>query len=306
MPVKIRLARRGRKKRPFYHIVVADARAPRDGRFIEKIGTYDPLTKPATIEIDRDKAFEWLMNGAQPTDTARAILRFKGVLYRKHLMRGVQKGALTEEEAMAKYEAWVAEKEAKIKKRRDESIAEKQAFHAAVSGVIPKIKIKEEAPVEETTAEVKEEADSPEAPTATKSEEQESSGKEETETPEAEQQEEAKAPEADTKPAEEAKVEATPEAKPEPEVADAAVETESKKEAPKTQTASEAKPEVEEPAAEADTEGEAEKEEAKAEATPKAETSAPESTPEAKKETDDDAAGVDTSDAKSEATGEEE
>ena len=151
MAVKIRLARRGRKKRPFYHIVVADARAPRDGRFIEKLGTYDPLTKPATIEIDRDRAYEWLMNGAQPTDTARAILRFKGILYRKHLMRGVQKGALTEEEAMAKYEAWVAEKEAKIKKRMEESKAEKHAFHAAVSGVIPKIKIKEEPVVEEAT-----------------------------------------------------------------------------------------------------------------------------------------------------------
>ncbi len=156
MPVKIRLARRGRRKRPFYHIIVADSRAPRDGRFIEKLGTYDPLTKPATIELNRDRAYEWLMNGAQPTDTARAILRFKGVLFRKHLMRGVAKGALTEEEAMAKYEAWIAEKEAKIKKRREATAQEKEAFRAAVSGNIPEIKIKEEepAPAEVTADEV--------------------------------------------------------------------------------------------------------------------------------------------------------
>ena len=102
MAVKIRLQRRGRRKAPFYHIVIADARAPRDGRFIEKIGTYNPMTKPATIDLDRDAAFDWLMKGAQPTDTARAILRFKGVLYRKHLQRGVKKGAMTQEQAVTK------------------------------------------------------------------------------------------------------------------------------------------------------------------------------------------------------------
>ena len=94
MAVKIRLQRKGRRKRPFYHIVVADARAPRDGRFIEKLGTYNPMTSPATIDLDRDAAFEWLMKGAQPTDTARAILRFKGVLYKKHLDRGVNPSGL--------------------------------------------------------------------------------------------------------------------------------------------------------------------------------------------------------------------
>ena len=117
MAVKIRLQRRGRKKQPFYHIVVADSRSPRDGRFIEKIGVYNPMTKPATIELDRDKAFEWLMNGAQPTDTARAILRFKGVMYKKHLQRGVRKGALTVEEAESKFQSWVEAKEAKIAAR---------------------------------------------------------------------------------------------------------------------------------------------------------------------------------------------
>ena len=86
MPVKIRLARRGRRKQPYYHIIVADARAPRDGKFIEKIGSYNPMTKPATIELDREKAFEWLNKGAQPTDTARAILRFKGVMYKNCLL----------------------------------------------------------------------------------------------------------------------------------------------------------------------------------------------------------------------------
>ena len=114
MAVKIRLQRKGRKKRPFYHIVVADARAPRDGRFIEKLGVYNPMTSPATIDLDRDKAYDWLTKGAQPTDTVRAILRFKGVLYKKHLMRGVKKGALTVEEADAKYKEWIADKESKI------------------------------------------------------------------------------------------------------------------------------------------------------------------------------------------------
>ncbi|MBX2928755.1 MAG: 30S ribosomal protein S16 [Saprospiraceae bacterium] len=134
MAVKIRLQRKGRKKAPFYHLVVADARSPRDGRFIEKIGTYNPLTRPATIDVDRDKAFDWLMKGAQPTDTARAILRFKGVYYRKHLALGVGKGALTQEEADTRYNAWVDEKEAKIAARFVKTAEEKAAFHAAVSG----------------------------------------------------------------------------------------------------------------------------------------------------------------------------
>lgn len=134
MSVKIRLQRKGRKKKPFYHIVIADSRAPRDGRFIEKIGTYNPLTKPATIEIDRDKAYNWLLNGAQPTETVRAILRFKGVYYRKHLMRGVQKGVMTPEEAEAKYQEWVATKEAKIAARFAKTAEEKAAFRAMVAG----------------------------------------------------------------------------------------------------------------------------------------------------------------------------
>lgn len=134
MAVKIRLQRKGRSKRPFYHIVIADARSSRDGRFIEKIGTYNPLTVPASIEIDRDKAYDWLMKGAQPTDTVRSILRFKGVLFRKHLNRGVKKGALTPEVAEAQYTAWIEEKEAKVTARKAKVAAEKETFHARVSG----------------------------------------------------------------------------------------------------------------------------------------------------------------------------
>ena len=114
MAVKIRLARRGRKKRAMYDVVVADARAPRDGRFIEKIGTYNPNVDPAAINIDNDKAFDWVMKGAQPTDTVKAMLSYRGVMLRKHLQIGVIKGALTQEQADAKLAEWVAGKEAKI------------------------------------------------------------------------------------------------------------------------------------------------------------------------------------------------
>lgn len=136
MSVKIRLQRRGRRKKPFYHIVVADARAPRDGRFIEKIGSYNPMTKPATIDLDRDRAFDWLMKGAQPTDTARAILRFKGVLYRKHLMRGVAKGALSEEQANKMYQDWIEAKESAVAKRFEETRLEIEARDKAIFGKI--------------------------------------------------------------------------------------------------------------------------------------------------------------------------
>ncbi|MFI5134825.1 MAG: 30S ribosomal protein S16 [Chitinophagales bacterium] len=106
MAVKIRLQRRGRTKRPFYHIVIADSRSPRDGKFIEKIGTYDPTTIPATIDINKDKALDWLQKGAQSTPTMNKILSFKGVLYHKHLLRGVKKGVLTQEMADSKWVQW--------------------------------------------------------------------------------------------------------------------------------------------------------------------------------------------------------
>ena len=120
MAVKMRLQRHGSKKRPFYFIVVADGRAPRDGKFIQKIGTYNPLTVPATIQLDRQKALEWLNKGAQPTDTVHRILSFKGVLYLKHLLRGVKLNLFDEATAMAKFQTWFAEHEANIASKNDE------------------------------------------------------------------------------------------------------------------------------------------------------------------------------------------
>jgi small subunit ribosomal protein S16 len=114
MAVKIRLARRGRKKLAMYDIVVADSRAPRDGRFIEKLGTYNPNTNPATISINENQALKWVMNGAQPTDTARAILSYKGVLLKKHLQVGVNKGAISQEIADSKFEGWKTVKDGKV------------------------------------------------------------------------------------------------------------------------------------------------------------------------------------------------
>ncbi|MGH2642382.1 MAG: 30S ribosomal protein S16 [Chitinophagaceae bacterium] len=119
MPAKIRLQRKGRKKRPFYYIVVADSRAPRDGKFIQKIGSYNPLTIPVTIHLDRNRALHWLQKGAQPTDTVRRILSYKGVLYLKHLLRGVELGLFDEKTAMTKFDQWNAEHESKILKRRE-------------------------------------------------------------------------------------------------------------------------------------------------------------------------------------------
>lgn len=150
MAVKIRLQRHGRKKAPFYHIVIADSRSPRDGKFIEKIGTYNPMTVPATIELDRDAAFDWLQKGAQPTDTAAAILRFKGVMYRKHLQRGVNKGAVTTEQAAERYEAFVATKEKAVSDRVLKTQNEKVEMHKAIFGT-PKPKKVVEAPAAEPT-----------------------------------------------------------------------------------------------------------------------------------------------------------
>ena len=114
MATKIRLQRHGKKGKPFYHVVAADARAKRDGRFIEKFGTYNPNTNPATIEINHDRAIYWLGVGAQPSDTARAILKHTGAIFHNHLLKGVAKGALTEAEATKRFEAWYSEKQAKI------------------------------------------------------------------------------------------------------------------------------------------------------------------------------------------------
>lgn len=119
MPVKIRLQRHGKKGKPFYWIVAADARAKRDGKYLEKIGTYNPNVNPAAIDLDIDGAVKWLQNGAQPTDTARAILSYKGALLKNHLAGGVAKGALTEEQAEERFQAWLNEKAAKIEAKKE-------------------------------------------------------------------------------------------------------------------------------------------------------------------------------------------
>jgi len=127
MSAKIRLQRHGSKKRPFYFIVIADSRSPRDGKFIQKLGTYNPLTVPATIQLDRQKALEWLNKGATPTDTVRRILSFKGVLYLKHLLRGVGLGLFDDATAMEKFTKWSAEHESQVKKRQEDAYRNKRA-----------------------------------------------------------------------------------------------------------------------------------------------------------------------------------
>lgn len=131
MAVKIRLARRGRKKLALYDVVVTDARSPRDGKFIEKIGTYNPLTNPASINLDDQKAFEWLMNGAQPSDTVKRMFSYRGIMLKKHLQIGVVKGAITQEQADSKVAQWLTTKEAKIQGKLDTiSKAKKDAANA--------------------------------------------------------------------------------------------------------------------------------------------------------------------------------
>lgn len=166
MATKIRLQRHGKKGRPFYHLVVADSRAPRDGKFIERIGSYNPNTNPATIVLDFDKALDWMNKGAQPTDTARTILSDKGVLYKKHLQGGVKKGAFDEAALEAKFAAWTEANEAKISGKKDglanakaeakkaalaAEAAKKEAIAAAVAA--KNAPVAEEAPAEEAAEE---------------------------------------------------------------------------------------------------------------------------------------------------------
>ena len=180
MPVKIRLQRHGKKGKPFYWIVAADARAKRDGKYLEKLGTYNPNTNPAQINLDVDGSVQWLQNGAQPTDTARAILSYKGVMMKNHLAGGVRKGALTQEQADAKYNAWLEGKEnavdakkatladAKGKLKAEALAAEKAVNAARVAANTPVVEeevapVEEEATVEETPAAVEQEAPAEEA-----------------------------------------------------------------------------------------------------------------------------------------------
>jgi small subunit ribosomal protein S16 len=174
MPAKIRLQRKGKKGQPFYHIVIADGRAPREGRFIERIGTYNPLTKPAEIDLNFDKAIDWMQKGAQPTDTVKAILSYKGVLYKFHLLQGVKKGAMTPEQAEEKFQAWASEKQAKIvskiretelkakdKKKEQAEYEEKlnETKAAAVAKKLAKVAEAEAAARKEVIAEMQAKAD---------------------------------------------------------------------------------------------------------------------------------------------------
>ena len=176
MPVKIRLQRHGKKGKPFYWIVAADSRSKRDGKFLEKLGTYNPNTNPASINLDVDGSVKWLHNGAQPTDTARAILSYKGVLMKKHLLDGVKKGAFDEAEAEKRFTAWLEEKEAKIQAKRDglsaadaeakakALAAEKEVNEARIAAQQPEPEVEEateEAVAEATTEETATEAEAP-------------------------------------------------------------------------------------------------------------------------------------------------
>ena len=179
MPAKIRLQRKGKKGKPFYHVVIADGRAPRDGKFIERLGTYDPTTDPATININFDRALYWVQVGAQPTDTARSILSREGVLMMDHLLRGVKKGAHSEEEAQEKFQAWLKDKTAKVEQiAKDAELSEKE---------LKKKRLEDERKVNEARAEAlakKYAAESKKA--AAEVETEEVTTEEVTETPEAE------------------------------------------------------------------------------------------------------------------------
>lgn len=233
MAVKIRLARRGRKKQAIYDVVVADARAPRDGRFIEKLGSYNPNSNPAFIDINEDRALKWVMDGAQPTDTARAILSYRGVMYKKHLQVGVNKGAITQEDADKKFEAWLKDKESKIQgkvdtlaKAKDAATKSKLEAEAKVNAARAEELAKKKMAIEEAEATAAVEAEAENAEEAATEE-----------APAAEAApavEEAPAAEA---PAEEVKEEA-------PAAEEAPVAEEAKEEAPAAEAKEEEKPEA--------------------------------------------------------------
>lgn len=178
MPVKIRLQRHGKKGKPFYWVVAADSRAKRDGKFLEKLGTYNPNTNPATIEINVDNSVKWLQNGAQPTDTARAILSYKGVLLKHHLWGGVRKGALTEEQVEEKFNAWLEDKEkavaskvegldkAKAEAKAKALEAEKEVSDKRAAAALPEVEEEVAPEAEEAVEAAAEEAVAAEEPTA--------------------------------------------------------------------------------------------------------------------------------------------
>ncbi len=197
MPVRIRLQRHGKKGKPFYWIVAADSRAKRDGKFLEKLGTYNPNTNPATIDLKVDNAVQWLRNGAQPTETVRAILSYKGALMKKHLWDGVKKGAFDEAEAEKRFTAWLEEKEKAIQAKRDglskaEQETRTKALEAEKEVNEKRIAAQQPEPEVEETPET---TDAPETEAAESSE----TAAEVTEEPAAEAPTEEAAPEAEAK-----------------------------------------------------------------------------------------------------------
>ena len=196
MPVKIRLQRHGKKGKPYFWIIAADSRSKRDGKFLEKIGSYNPTTNPAQIELDVDSAVKWLQNGAQPTDTARAILSYKGALMKNHLAGGVRKGALTEEQAEAKFNEWLEQKsgsidhkKATLSEAKEKAKAEKLAAEKAVSDKRAADAAAAAAPAEEVATEA---AETAAEETATEVEATEAQAEETTEAPAEEASEEEK------------------------------------------------------------------------------------------------------------------
>ncbi|WP_317039648.1 30S ribosomal protein S16 [Tangfeifania diversioriginum] len=258
----MRLTRHGRKRYAFYHIVVADSRAPRDGRYIERIGMYNPNSNPATIDLDFDKAYDWLVKGAQPTDTVRAILSYKGVLYKKHLMGGVKKGAFDEEEAERRLEKWLTEKEAKIQAQKERIEGETNAELKKRLEAEAKLNEERAAAIAAKNAELAGEVEDEEEAATTEESTEESTEAAATEeaTETAEKAKATEEPEKEEKAAEPVKEEKAEEAAPAKEESAEKPAAEEKEEAKEKE---EEKPEA--PAAEAKSE-EAEKEEKKEEA----------------------------------------
>jgi small subunit ribosomal protein S16 len=213
MATKIRLQRFGKKGKPFFHVVVADSRSPRDGKFIERLGSYNPNTNPATIDLNFDKTLDWVNKGAEPTDTCRAILSYKGVLYKKHLEGGVKKGALTQDQADAKFAEWLGAKDGRIEGKKDSltkskeevkkaalaAEAKKNADRAAALAIknapveeVVEEEVAEEAPVAEAVTEeaavVEETAVVEEAPVAEAAAEEAPAAAEETTTEESKEE----------------------------------------------------------------------------------------------------------------------
>ncbi len=276
MAVRIRLQRQGKKGKPFYHIVAADARAKRDGRYIERLGSYNPNTNPATILLDQDRALYWLQNGAESSDTARAILSYKGVLYRNHLLKGVKKGALTEQDAEKKYEEWLADKESKIQAKRDalkhatekdltDRLTREREINEArakeISAANAELAGEVESVTEEVQTEVEEETQAVEPPQTVEEPKAEEAPVEEPKAEEAPVEE----PKADEAPVEEPKAEEAPVE--EPKAQEAPVEEPKAEEAPVEEPKAEEAP-AEEPKAEEAPAEEPKAEEPKAEEAP--------------------------------------